>query len=298
MIEEFPYEFVVNAINDWAIVQLNQKSIKFNDRNSAFMQFQNYLSKTVLVKPRKVSVSKAFKVSDQNKNGFIKLESLFINGADVNKYLSKRINQANFTDGLLDYYGCFHFHLGEIIKDEFIERTGELALAIVTEDEVFFIETKPHGPYTWSDKTVLEIVHKERPDLISHFRFPTLKPFKKNLTLEHIKKLRKDGYAFPVTLGDGTVYMPYKGGPTSNGGLAAQHSFHLMKCALHIQFIINNYLNDLRNKYHCKILSVELFGLESSNLKFFNKYKIKIKYKIDNSHGETMASFYDEGELL
>lgn len=74
-----------------------------------------------------------------------------------------------FYDRFLDDYGCVHFHLGERLDGKYIKRTGPVALAFVTDDEIFFIETKPHGkdfPYTWSNKSVLEILHRERDHIL------------------------------------------------------------------------------------------------------------------------------------
>ena len=73
------------------------------------------------------------------KKGFDRLKEKLINGEDVNAYLSKSSIIANSVDGMLDNFGIKHFHLGEMVKNDFIERTGEIALGLVTDSEVFLL---------------------------------------------------------------------------------------------------------------------------------------------------------------
>ncbi|WP_336931450.1 hypothetical protein [Acinetobacter bereziniae] len=310
MISKFPYELVTKAINDWAAFELQKKQIKFNDNISPFIQLQNYLSRVIPSKIRKVTISNSFGVSDENRKGFKILKQAISEGNDLNKYLSKLTTNAEFADGLFDYYGCVHFHLGENleydnrVKCEFYERTCEVGLAIVTDEEVFFIEAKPHGkdyPETWTSLSVLEIVNKEKPYLISKHKVTNMNDITPKISShEHILALRNKGYGFAVTLSDGSSYMPVKLGPVSlaplrnmkknNQNYSAMHFLHQIKCTRVLHSIINEFLFNFKILKNCTITNVNIYDLASDNLKTFHGFKIKVDYLKEF----TLYSYTDE----
>lgn len=299
MISKFPYELVTKAINDWAALELQKKQIKFNDKISPFIQLQNYLSRVIPKKNRKVVISESFVVSDENRNGFEMLRTAIAKGNDINKYLSKLTTNAEFADGLFDYYGCVHFHLGENleydkkVKSEFYERTCEVALAIVTDTEVFFIEAKPHGkdyPETWTSLSVLEIVHQEKPYLIIKNKVLNMDDISPKISShDQIQALRDNGYSFAVTLSDGSSYMPAKLGPVSlalpnenkkkrQPQYSAMHMMHQIQCSTDLHRIINEFLFKFKIMNNCTITNVKIYDLASDNLKTLKSFKIKVDY--------------------
>lgn len=311
MIYKFPYELVTKAINDWAVFELQKKQIKFNDKISPFIQLQNYLSRVIPPKNRKVSISESFVVSDENKNGFEMLKTAITEGNDINKYLSKLTTNAEFADGLFDYYGCVHFHLGENleydekVKSEFYERTCEVALAIVTDTEIFFIEAKPHGrdyPETWTSLSVLEIAHQEKPYLIIKNKVTNMVDISPRISAPNdIQNLRNNGISFAVTLSDGSSYMPAKLGPVSMAlpkenkkkrpqHYSAMHMMHQIQCSTDLHRIINEFLFKFKVMNNCTITNVKIYNLASDNLKTFNSFKIKVDYL----KGFTQHCFIDE----
>ena len=134
-------EFFQKVIDDAAIHFFTQKGYKFENKYSAFIQYVNLQLKLIQPSPRKVSYSTCFNVSDKNKSGFNILVQNIENGSDVNRYLSKLSVEPGYSDDLLDNFGVKHFHLGEQLQGDFIERTGEIALSFVTKNEIFFITT-------------------------------------------------------------------------------------------------------------------------------------------------------------
>lgn len=216
MQKKFTYEDAALAVNKWAKNQLIKLNIDFDENNSIpyFIQYLNYRSKSIIQKKRTVTCSTKFSVTDENQNGFEALKKALENGNDVNAYLSKLSIKADKIDGLLDSFGVKHFHLGEKISGQFVNRTGEIALALVTSDEVFFIRTKMHGkdhPNTWFEKDALEIIHAERPLLIESFKSSSLLCISDKVnTTEDIKMYRNMGVVSFITLDDGTTYAPSK----------------------------------------------------------------------------------------
>lgn len=137
----FTYEDALKTINNWAKEQLILKNINFNNSGKVpfFVQYLNYLSKLISSNPRTVEKARNFEINPENYDGFMELVNGFELGLDINPYLSKGILSAEKVDGMLDNFGVKHFHLGNEIENNFFKRTGEIALAIITDDEVFFI---------------------------------------------------------------------------------------------------------------------------------------------------------------
>lgn len=301
MIKEFPYDSVSRAINSFAINEIKARKLKFDPKAPAYMQLSNYLSKLIKKKPRSVTTSKNFNVPDEHLIGYQNLVKRIESGEDINIYLSKGVNKLMFSDRFLDDYGCVHFHLGERLDGKYIERTGPVALAFVTDDEIFFIETKPHGkdfPYTWSNKSVLEILHRERPHFIIRNKVTTLTDISPKISNEkEIKDLRdKDIIAFAVTLDDGSVYMPAKFGPVTIGSsqkkkenekeysltsLASEHMLRMMHCTREIYFFVNQYIQKYKLQMNCTIMNVEIYNLRSDKYHplFINEFDIRIHYR-------------------
>ncbi|WP_336982445.1 hypothetical protein [Acinetobacter modestus] len=294
MIKQFPYDYVSSALNEWAKDELKKKNLEFDPQVPAYMQLQNHLSRLITNKPRKFSTSNAFHVSSENQKGFSELKKAIEEGKNLNQHLSKLITNARFVDGLFDYYGCVHFHLGDtLIQDkktgsEFIERTGEIALAIVNDDEVFMIETKQHGskyPETWTNLSVIEIIHAERPDLIAKNRVSLLQDISPTITDdEDILALRKSGICFAVTVSDGTQYMPSKFGPVVMGlnnkhlNLGAIHLLEMQSKTREIFFQINNLIKNFKLAKKCTLTNVQLYDLQSDNNSVLKHFKVKINY--------------------
>ena len=161
------------ALNNWAKYIMDTRSVSYSQDSyiPIFIQYLNYRSKIVFPKPRKVTFSKLFEQQanqHSNKIAISKLKIAFEEGKDVNAYLSKDSLNASKFDGLLDYYGVKHFHLGESIENGFVKRTKDLALVFVNNDEAFFLAIKPHGMDAWHNPDVLEILDSEKPELIKH----------------------------------------------------------------------------------------------------------------------------------
>ncbi len=232
----FTYEDALNEINSWAKDQLILKSINFNDSGKIpfFVQYLNYLSKLISSKPRRVNKARNFEVTPENNDGFMELVNAFESGLDINPYLSKGILNAKSIDGMLDNFGIKHFHLGEVIENGFIKRTGEVALGFVTNDEVFFIISKQHGKGhgdIWYEKDVLEIIHKEKPKLIEHCKVKYMTDISPIISdTNDIKSNRNANINSGITLDDGSVYMPNNLGQTL-AGFGMEHTMKMQYIA-------------------------------------------------------------------
>lgn len=236
------FDEIETALNKWAIGKFKDKNIHYINDNNEFIQYLNYINKLVSPSPRKISYSTQFSISHENTAGFSILEDKIKKGENVNKYLSKLTGNAAHIDHLLDGYGIKHFHLGISEHNNFITRTGELALGFVTENEVFFVISKQHGDETWYSKDVLEILHKERPDLISHARLKGVFGTTPKITsVEDIKFCRQNQLSIALELDDGTVYFQNDLGAT----LAGYSFTHIWAQNIIIDSIANNINTEL-----------------------------------------------------
>lgn len=253
------FDEVKTALNKWAIDEFKTKNIHYNNKNE-FIQYLNYSNKLVSQSPRKIFYSTQFSISNENIAGFKILEDKIKKGENVNKYLSKLTGNAEHIDYLLDGYGIKHFHLGVSEHNDFITRTGELALGFVTENEVFFVIAKQHGDDTWYGKDVLEILHKERPDLISHARVKGVCGIEPKITsVEDIKYCRKNQLSIAIELDDGTVYIQNDLG-TSLSGYSSTHTFETNRlCTTIMDYINSELIPSMPNMIYNFTLTIDKF---------------------------------------
>lgn len=260
---EFTYEDALLALNNWAKDKFIVKNIDYDKSEgvSCFIQYLNYLSKLVVAKPRKVLLSKEFHISDENKKGFDELRKKLINGENINAYLSKSSIVANSIDGMLDNFGIKHFHLGEVVEGNFIRRTCEIALGVVTDSEVFFVVSKLHGKGhgdIWYEKDVLEIIHRENPKLIKHCKFEhVVDVYPAISNTEDIKSIRNANINGCITLDDGSIYMPFNLGQTL-AGFGVCHMIYMQKIAKNICYLADELLKNNENLSSIEVSNFDL----------------------------------------
>ena len=210
------------ASNNWAkyIMDTRNVSYSLDSRIPIFIQYLNYRSKIVFPKPRKVTFSKLFEQQanqHSNKIAIDKLKIAFEEGKDVNAYLSKDSLNASKFDGLLDYYGVKHFHLGDTIENGFVKRTKDLALVFVNNNEAFFLAIKPHGGDAWHNSDILEILNSEKPNFLNHVKLQGVSNEGDKIDkLDDIKLLRKFNINTFIPIHD-DFFFPPGGGRTAAG---------------------------------------------------------------------------------
>ena len=290
----FTYEDALNTINNWAKEQLILKIVNFKNSGEIpfFVQYLNYLSKLIITNPRKVEKARNFEITPKNYDGFVELVNAFELGLDINPYLSKGILNAEKVDGMLDNFGVKHFHLGNKIENNFFKRTGEIALAIVTNDEVFFIASKQHGKGhgdIWYEKDVIEIVHEERPDLIEHCKVSEFEELSNDISdTNDIKTLRDANLNTAITLDDGTSYMPFNLGQ-SLAGFSAMFSVKMINVAKDIHSLISTIIQEQIN------IGFQINNCEISKLNFLADGRPQfIELKLSDGKSDKYLEFYKE----
>lgn len=88
-----------------------------------------------------------------------------------------------------------HLHLGDSIENKkfknrnYINRTENLAIAMITDDKAYILSIEPHGKNTWVNEKYLQILKHEFPEL---FKEQTIG----KLSVNDIEKCRNLGISY------------------------------------------------------------------------------------------------------
>ena len=177
------------------------------------LAYLNFFRRRVSSGKRVMYLSDCFKCPDSLCKAWRKFRCCVEDGNDIAIYQSKQIVDLTKKDILLNDWGIYHFHLGEELDKGWIKRTDELVFAIVKPDAFYTIGIFKHGD--WTNKDLLEIVHRNWPELLKRFRCRSLNV--ESLDNDKMKILRKKGYNFFVRMEDGTSYSPPGYGHVATG---------------------------------------------------------------------------------
>jgi hypothetical protein len=122
----------------------------------------------------------------------------------------------NFNDSLLNDWDIHHFHLGTVSDQSgFIQRTGPLLFARVTDTHFYLIDVPHHGD--WTQQRLVEIMHNNWPDSLSDHCIPGALGLEYRPSDDDIRDLRRAGVDIAIQVSDGTVYHSMGGGYTTSG---------------------------------------------------------------------------------
>lgn len=197
---------------------------KKNHALSPFQQFMNLSLREVSETQRNVLVSKTLKCPQEHIKGFKSLIFSFQNGFNVNKFLSSNLKNAGYNDGFLNDFGLHHFHLGEKILTSgkskgFVERTGPILIARITNDTAYLVGVYQHGvtgmPNLWSEKGIVNVIHDEWPESLERYKVTMFESLAYEPTAEQHANLRANACNSAITMTDGTIYSMIGGGITT-----------------------------------------------------------------------------------
>ena len=133
------------------------------------MMYVTTYERLVSKRVRSIEFANGFQVPSHLQSGFDLLCEKFRNGCSVYPHLSRTTDKMDFQDKMLFDWGIHHFHLGTVIEnDGYVNRTGDVLYAIVSEDKVRCLVIQPHNH--WADKDLLEIVLANWPELLETWR--------------------------------------------------------------------------------------------------------------------------------
>jgi len=138
--------------------------------------------------PRKVLRSAVLSCPDECRAALEIIQSEAETGGNLNAHLSRTLLDSNYNDPLLNDWGIHHFHLGIAMEsDGFVERTGALLFARITESSIYFIDVMKHGD--WTRRRLLEICIANWPELTERYKLRGVLGLTTQITEEDTAKL-------------------------------------------------------------------------------------------------------------
>ena len=184
-----------------------------DDKDVPIIYFE-FVRRLVSPIPRKIHRAKGFSCPNEFHNSLVEIERKLQFGENIVPYLSKRITDIHYNDGLLNDWGIHHLHLGDKLESGgFINRTGSLLYCRFERDHVYFVDILPHG--NWTTQTLLTALHENWPEQIAHNRIYGARGAR--LSDQEIKQLRSINCNYLLELADGTTYAPPGGGIVGSG---------------------------------------------------------------------------------
>ncbi|MFD1130727.1 hypothetical protein [Paenibacillus sp. PDC88] len=200
----------MNLVSDWQDIIIEDmvadglRFSKSTQKDLLVIRYFTYLRKKGgVTRKRRLHLAKEFNCPLHLKNGFDKLIDVLENGQDISPYLSKMVDKISFFDGMFNDWGVLHLHLGDHPDEKdgnYVARTGPVLFLYLNENEAYLINVYEHG--SWTDKSVLQTVYDNWPELIEPYIFKGVKELQYQITEENHEKLRKKGYTVMLELKD------------------------------------------------------------------------------------------------
>lgn len=196
----------MNFVLDWQnsiIEEMKEEGLEFSEsepKDSLIIWYLNYLRRKVSKQPRKVYKSQEFSCPEELEKGLSNLIGALENGDDITPYLSKKIDELNYKDGMFNDWRIHHLHLGERMEGKFIKRTGPLLYALFTEHEAYLINIYSHK--NWTKKDVLQTIQYNWPNLIEPYKLKGVEGLANEYSEGDHQKLRNAGITVLIELED------------------------------------------------------------------------------------------------
>jgi hypothetical protein len=164
------------------------------------------------IKPRTTHESRELSIPPEYLPDYEGLVALIKAGGDLKPYLSRDVlkkKRPDKNDGLLNSWGIQHLHFRH-------DGTNQLLFCVITEADVFMIQALPHdAEHLWVNTQLVQILRDNWPALIARGNHSDLRP--EEIPAAKRSSLRGYNANFPITVRDGTVYLPPTGGTMASG---------------------------------------------------------------------------------
>ena len=218
--DSVPDQIDLDFKSDWVaflrMIGLPACGLKYKDRRSPeenTMRFLNVFNRRIpAAKPRTVHESRELSIPPEYQQDYEALVALIKAGDNIKTYLSRHIvkrKRPDWNDGLLNSWGIQHLHFRT-------DGTDQLLFCVITEVDVFMIQTLPHAAeHLWVNTLLVQILHDNWPETIVRAKHSGLQP--EFFSAPKRDSLRSYNANFPITVADGTVYLPLAGGTMASG---------------------------------------------------------------------------------
>ena len=179
-----------------------------DEREKAIMTWFNYLHRRIPAQPRKLVPNPSLVCPAEVSQGWAMLQQEIKDGIDLTPRLSRKIENAEYNDGMLNDWGFNHFHLGTTFDPKhprLIQGTSFVLLAIVDPYEFYPIDFVQHG--AWGDSAILEKAISAFPNRFEKFCLKGITDIASPFACENVDKMRKCGVNIFHKIGD-KIYAP------------------------------------------------------------------------------------------
>lgn len=290
--QEFIFiENIANDIEDIYKSYMLDKGLKPENNGDYFFQYMNFIERNISNRSRKIFESSKFKVPIENKKGYEQLKKEIIAGNDINSYQSNELFNPQFIDKLFNFESLVHLHLGEKLTlnksktRTHIERTKNVAIALITNEKVYFISIQPHGKgygnRTWINKEYLEVLAVEFPEIIKN---RIIKEEGDNFDFDTIRKCRDIGINYSTKVNESGTYrsLPVMVGINP---IKVEHRIKLDKINEYVKNWVEKVKEEIRNKEKKGTYQINLIEMTRKENGFPDKLIFKI-YKDGKEYGE------------
>lgn len=218
-IDSAPNQIDTDFKSDWVTylrsTALPACDLKYNDSRTPEQNTIRFLNahcrRIPAIKPRTTHESRELSIPSEYLSDYEGLVTLIQAGGDLKPYLSRDIlkkKRSDKNDGLLNSWGIQHLHFRH-------DGTDHLLFCVITEADVFMIQALPHDVEQWVNTQLIQILHDNWPALIARGKHSGLRP--EEFSAAKRSSLRGYNANFPITVSDGTVYLPPAGGTFASG---------------------------------------------------------------------------------
>ena len=199
--------------------RLKKSGYKEVDYDRAVYQYFNLQKRIVENKPRKIHKSKEFICPELYKEALAEFENKISRGESIIPFLSDKLEDASYSDGLLNDWNIHHFHLTRRFKQNgWAKRSDYELFAYVTDSDIYFIQIYSHKtPFLYSQKELVKIIHENWPFLIEKNKIKGVKSLAEKLNDEQYEHVRNAHAATFIEVGENEVFGLIGGGYMSDG---------------------------------------------------------------------------------
>jgi hypothetical protein len=176
--------------------------------------YLSVLHRSIPTKVRSVLESSEFACPASLAAGYSEVKRKAISGESLIPHQSRRLDDAEYNDPMLNDWGVHHLHLGTSIEPHgYVTRTGPLLFARVTDTGLYAIQIFTHG--AWSRQEIVKILHQNWPQSIEQYRLKGVIGLGVQYSDQQVQDFRKAGVQELIEI-DGAIYAPFGGGITTS----------------------------------------------------------------------------------
>lgn len=206
-------------LKDMAYKKLINAGFQNVSLDRAVYQYYNVLKRIVAAKPRKIHKSKEFICPESYRLALKNFEEKVQRGDKLTPFLSEKLKDASYSDGMLNDWNIYHFHLTNRMKKNGWARRSDYELfAYVTETDMYFVQIYEHkNPLLYCQQDIIRIIYDNWPMLLDQFHLKDICSLTEVIDDEQYKKLREANISTFVELGENLVFGLIGGGYMSDG---------------------------------------------------------------------------------